>query len=327
MCFSFRLKRHSKAKHPNRIIKWIDIESGKTLQDSPVSNSGFNRSSLPLTSVYQSSSSTIPVQVTPRTVKSSTILFKSEPASDDIDIDIDMSFEKKSRDNVDFIITDSYSSFSADKDLNVNVGTSICDEFSDLLATVEDNFLGTLSLCCHLCEFTTETATDFSEHLSVDHYPLEGVSKANAQLGFLPSIEILPIDAMALHRCGFCSFESFEARDFSEHVITTHMLAPPTRCIYCPYASLSRAAVTHHCKKNHPDMVVGMRVLDEPYTMLMEESCELNESEHVSDTFEKDGALTLRFNFNSVVRLNDFMEMYEYEFEKILSAAQVSFEL
>jgi len=137
-----------------------------------------------------------------------------------------------------------------------------------------------------------------------------------------PTIEIFPegADILALHRCGFCSYETYGSEEFSEHVTSTHAVRP-MRCGYCLYASFSRGEVVNHCAEVHLDRSVSVQELVDSYTMSMmgERTRQVDGEVSVmgNDEVKGGGEEVCEFNLNSDI--DTLMELCEDEFKTILS--------
>lgn len=287
---SFRLRRHSNSKHPNLPIKWVDVETGQVSQGSLKPSAATNRfrphkdHDRPRSTARKSTSKAARLRFANFTASHQSADECEESSGLDSDLTI--------VDETPFVIGEPYS-------LVTNKSESEIDFSVDL--DLEPR-CGVISLCCHLCLFTTLDRVDFVSHLA-DHHTNAASDSVNIEI--LPGVE--DHDAFALRRCGFCRYETYAGHEFNTHVLT-HTNEAPTQCSHCSFASFRRKTVEDHIESEHPGLEVQLRPLKDQYTMSNDSS-------------------THQFNgLDVIVMLHDLMELSDLEFQSVISAHRVSFD-
>lgn len=261
------MRRHSHSKHPDKPIKWIDLQSGQVCVDS---QRHADCNAVQLTNFPSPSAVTPRLKATARksTAKGMKVaMFRSSlfnGRKNDVSVKPTSSETSNVGDEL-LVIEDS------DDDNAVHTGNE--DEDNDTYSYTEPEPVGQqatsiLRFCCHLCSFNVLALSPsaFAQHLLDVH------STASS----LPRVEIFPASGgeddeslLALYRCGLCVFESYVQRDYDTHVLKTHGLNRPLVCDIChAFASFDRTAIKDHFSTVHRGLEPRMGTLNRPYTMI-----------------------------------------------------------
>lgn len=310
-CFRFRLRRHSHSRHPDKPIKWIDLQSGQVCVDSRQPEVAAQPP------IVFSQSAPLRLKATARksAVRSMKVaLFRSSLFGQKKREALSLLRDRGSDDELLVIDTDSdnnnidsYDDTDGDDDVDVAIDSSETESSSQHATSI-------LRFCCHLCPFSVLALSPsaLTQHL----FDMHSESRCLPRVEFMMTNDNDNDDdessSLSLHRCSLCSFESFIQQDFDSHVLDKHGLNRPVVCDVCrAYAAFSESLVTDHFKSTHPGQQPQMSSLDRPYVMLP-----LNNSN--SSTADR------YFSLKAFVQLEDIVKLSSSRLDSLLATNSVT---